>query len=38
MSAQNAIQLATAIQTKVGSSLVTAQSLLPPAEKASANL
>ena len=34
MSAQNAIQLATAIQSKVGSSLISANNLLPRAESA----
>ena len=34
MSAQNAIQLATAIQSKVGSSLISSQNLLPRAESA----
>ena len=34
MSAQNAIQLATAIQSKVGSSLISANSLLPRDEAA----
>lgn len=34
MSAQNAIQLATAIQTKVGSSLISSQNLLPRGEAA----
>jgi hypothetical protein len=38
MSSQNALQLATAIQSKVGSSLISVQNLLPPAESASANL
>ena len=34
MSAQNAIQLATAIQSKVGSSLISSQNLLPRGESA----
>jgi len=38
MSAQNALQLATAIQSKVGSSLIGVQNMLPPAEANSAIL
>jgi hypothetical protein len=38
MSSQNALQLASAIQSKVGSSLISVQNLLPSAESASANL
>ena len=38
MSSQNALQLATAIQSKVGSSLLSVNSMLPPQEAAAATL
>ena len=38
MSSQNALQLATTIQSRVGSSLLSVNSMLPPAEAAAATL